>query len=115
NPRTTGIDTLPRPDALRHHPGPGGTVALQRLVAGLDRERREAFVLTRVIGLSYAEAAEVCGCAVGTIRSRVFRARTDLAAALAEQDVEAGTDGAVRHGAGHHGGSGASVAAGEPR
>lgn len=97
SPRTTGIDTFHRADALRHHPGPGGAVELRHLIAGIDRERREAFVLTRVIGLSYAEAAEVCDCAVGTIRSRVFRARTDLAAALTEQDgdgPDAGTAGA---------------------
>ncbi|MFD2398142.1 sigma factor-like helix-turn-helix DNA-binding protein [Prauserella oleivorans] len=48
----------------------------------MDSERREAFVLTQVLGLSYAEAAEVCDCAVGTIRSRVFRARRDLVDAL---------------------------------
>ena len=43
--------------------------------AGLDEDRRTAFVLTQVLGLGYAEAAEVCGCPVGTIRSRVARAR----------------------------------------
>jgi len=35
-------------------------------------------VVTQLLGLSYAEAAEVCGCPVGTIRSRVARARADL-------------------------------------
>jgi len=44
----------------------------------LDHERREAFVLTQLVGLSYAEAADVCGCPVGTVRSRVARARADL-------------------------------------
>lgn len=38
-------------------------------------------ILTRVLGLSYAEAAEICGCPLGTIRSRVARARKDLIAA----------------------------------
>lgn len=56
----------------------GTQVELDLLVAGLDPERREAFVLTQVLGLSYAEAAHVCGCPVGTIRSRVARARMDL-------------------------------------
>jgi RNA polymerase sigma-70 factor, ECF subfamily len=42
-----------------------------------------------VVGLSYVEAAEVCGCPVGTIRSRVARAREDLIAAL-DQDRAAG-------------------------
>jgi RNA polymerase sigma-70 factor, ECF subfamily len=56
--------------------------AVRQLVAALDDHRREAFVLTQVLGLSYAEAAEVCRCPVGTIRSRVARARDDLVRAL---------------------------------
>ncbi|MFF0470986.1 sigma-70 family RNA polymerase sigma factor [Micromonospora zamorensis] len=56
-------------------------VTLHRLIAGLIRERREAFVATHVLGLSYAEAADVCQCPVGTIRSRVARAREDLVTA----------------------------------
>jgi RNA polymerase sigma-70 factor (ECF subfamily) len=59
-----------------------GEVLLRILVEGLDSDRREAFVLTQVLDLSYAEAAEVCGCPIGTIRSRVARAREDLVAAL---------------------------------
>jgi RNA polymerase sigma-70 factor, ECF subfamily len=57
---------------------PAGSVAVRALVAALDPERREAFVLTQVVGLSYAEAADVCSCPVGTIRSRVARARAEL-------------------------------------
>lgn len=59
-------------------------VVLDQLVGALDPERRDAFVLTQALGLSYADAAEVCGCPVGTIRSRVARARDDLLAALAD-------------------------------
>jgi RNA polymerase sigma-70 factor (ECF subfamily) len=58
------------------------SVALHDLLAALDGERREAFVLTQLVGLSYAEAADVCGCPVGTIRSRVARARADLVTAF---------------------------------
>jgi RNA polymerase sigma-70 factor (ECF subfamily) len=61
------------------------------LVAELDDDRRVAFVLTQFVGLPYAEAAEVCGCPVGTIRSRVARARADLLAAL--DDTGTGTGG----------------------
>lgn len=64
-------------------PDHGRTVVLRQVIAALDPERREAFVLTQVLGLSYAEVAEICGCAVGTIRSRVFRAREELSSALA--------------------------------
>ncbi len=59
-------------------------VMLQRLIAGLDPQRREAFVATQLVGLSYEEAAAVIGCPVGTIRSRVARARADLAQAMAD-------------------------------
>jgi RNA polymerase sigma-70 factor, ECF subfamily len=52
--------------------------AVADLLARLDPARREAFVLTQLLGLPYAEAAEVVGCPVGTIRSRVARARGDL-------------------------------------
>jgi RNA polymerase sigma-70 factor (ECF subfamily) len=58
------------------------------LLARLDPDRREAFVLTQLLGLPYAEAAEVAGCPVGTIRSRVARARADLIGSLG--GVEAG-------------------------
>ena len=64
----------------------GGTVAAQDVLDRLDPERREAFVLTQLMGLPYAEAAEVVGCPVGTIRSRVARARADLVEALAAAD-----------------------------
>lgn len=60
-------------------------VVLRQLLERLSPERRLAFVVTQVLGLSYAEAAEVCDCPVGTIRSRVARARDDLVAALREQ------------------------------
>jgi RNA polymerase sigma-70 factor (ECF subfamily) len=63
-------------------PDIGDGVALRALLATVEPGRREAFVLTQVVGLSYAEAAEVCGCPVGTIRSRVARARDHLVAEL---------------------------------
>jgi len=56
--------------------------AVTDLLARLDADRREAFVLTQLLGLPYAEAAEVVRCPVGTIRSRVARARADLIASL---------------------------------
>ena len=54
---------------------PGTTAALVR---GLEADQRDAFVLTQVLGLSYQEAADALGCPIGTIRSRVARARADL-------------------------------------
>jgi RNA polymerase sigma-70 factor, ECF subfamily len=50
------------------------------LLHRLGPDRREAFALTQLAGLSYEEAAAVVGCPIGTIRSRVARARDDLRA-----------------------------------
>jgi len=63
-----------------------GDVALDELVRDLDHDRRTAFVLTQIVGLSYDEAAQVCRCPVGTIRSRVSRARADLLGVLRSND-----------------------------
>ncbi|WP_394619852.1 sigma-70 family RNA polymerase sigma factor [Lentzea sp. JNUCC 0626] len=62
-------------------------VELTVLLAGLAPERREALLLTQVLGLSYAEAAEVAGCPIGTVRSRVARAREDLINGQGHEDV----------------------------
>jgi RNA polymerase sigma-70 factor (ECF subfamily) len=73
-----------RSDREEAVPAATGEVDLDALVAALEPDRRAAFVLTQVVGLSYAEAAEVCEVPVGTIRSRVARARADLLDLLAE-------------------------------
>ncbi|WP_215457318.1 sigma-70 family RNA polymerase sigma factor [Streptomyces sp. ATCC 21386] len=59
-------------------PGFDDGVALLDLLETLSDERREAFLLTQVVGLSYEEAAGFLGCPVGTVRSRVSRARMAL-------------------------------------
>ncbi|MFG3041367.1 sigma-70 family RNA polymerase sigma factor [Streptomyces sp. NPDC048330] len=63
-------------------PGFEDGVALAELLSSIPAERRDAFVLTQLLGLPYAEAAEAIGCPVGTVRSRVARARTSLIALL---------------------------------
>ena len=77
------LDT--RPSAARFE----DIIEIRMLLDGLDADRRDALMLTQVLGLSYAEAAEVCGCPIGTIRSRVARAREDLISA-AHRDDEVG-------------------------
>ena len=52
--------------------------SLQMALAQLPDEHREALILVGAAGLSYEEAAEICGCALGTIKSRVNRARARL-------------------------------------
>jgi RNA polymerase sigma-70 factor (ECF subfamily) len=53
-------------------------------------EHREILVLVSAAGLSYEEAADVCGCAVGTIKSRLNRARGELKKVLAKSRGLAG-------------------------
>lgn len=67
-------------------PAPSGEIHVGMLIGGLPKDRRLAFVLTQTLGLSYAEAAEVCACPVGTIRSRVARAREDLLRQLRQEE-----------------------------
>jgi RNA polymerase sigma-70 factor (ECF subfamily) len=59
--------------------------ALQRALAALADENREAIVLYDVLGASYAEIAELQGVAEGTVKSRIFRGRRELAALLEGQ------------------------------
>ncbi len=66
-----------------HSPDPAGEVAATDLLGHLEPNRRAAFVLTQLLRLSYEQAAVVCGCPPGTIRSRVARARGDLIALTA--------------------------------
>lgn len=67
-------------------PGFDDGVATADLLDTLAPERRAAFVLTQILGLSYQEAAQVCRCPLGTLRSRIVRAREDLIALLREDE-----------------------------
>ena len=60
---------------------------LRRAMNMLPDDQREALVLIGAGGLSYEEAAEICGTAVGTIKSRVSRARVRVAELLEEGDL----------------------------
>ncbi len=67
--------------ALKTPPTQDWSVAVHALRDALQRlppEHREALILVGAAGLSYEEAAEICGCALGTIKSRVNRARARL-------------------------------------
>ena len=70
---------------------PEAPVALDELRLGLAKlpsEQREALVLVGAGGFAYEEAAEICGCAVGTVKSRVSRARRALQAILENGSYE---------------------------
>lgn len=66
------------------YPDPAAQLGAADLLRRLPDERRGAFVLTQMLGLSYVEAADVEGVPVGTIRSRVARARAELVDALGD-------------------------------
>jgi len=63
--------------------------ALQAALQQLPLEHREALILVGAAGMTYEEAAEICGCALGTIKSRVNRARVRL---LKIMDAEQASD-----------------------
>ncbi|PWL24867.1 MAG: RNA polymerase subunit sigma-70 [Altererythrobacter sp. XM-24bin4] len=60
---------------------------LHRALLTLPPERREALLLVGAGGFSYEEAANICGCAIGTIKSRVGRARVALTSMMEEGSI----------------------------
>ncbi len=60
---------------------------LHRALLTLPPERREALLLVGAGGFSYEEAANICGCAIGTIKSRVGRARAALTSMMEEGSI----------------------------
>lgn len=65
-------------------------------LATLPSDQREALLLVGAEGFSYEEAAEICGCAVGTIKSRVNRARNRLVEVLDDQELKGGQGAAAQ-------------------
>ncbi|HJS91742.1 MAG TPA: sigma-70 family RNA polymerase sigma factor [Steroidobacteraceae bacterium] len=72
------VELLPEPSVPPDHDGKLELRDLNRALASLSPGQRTALILVSVSGFSYEEAAEICGCAVGTIKSRVARARETL-------------------------------------
>lgn len=70
-------------------------VDLYRALQALPEEQREALILVGAGGFGYDEAAAICGCAVGTIKSRVSRARRALAAVIEQGNLPDGGPGAT--------------------
>jgi RNA polymerase sigma-70 factor, ECF subfamily len=63
------------------------STALEEFIRALSFDYRTAFVMTQLLGFSYAEAANMCEVPIGTIRSRVARARDALISALAAAEA----------------------------
>ena len=87
-------------ETLKSHPEQTGRVEFEEFRAALDKlpqDQREALILVGASGFSYEDAAMICGCAIGTIKSRVNRARSKLAALLYVEGAEDfGPDETVR-------------------
>jgi RNA polymerase sigma-70 factor (ECF subfamily) len=80
---------LPERPSGDHAAAVVASIDLERAVSALPPEDRDAFNAIALFGLSYADAATVLGVPAGTVKSRVFRARRSLVAALG-LDAKAG-------------------------
>ncbi len=69
--------------------------AMRAALQQLPSEHREALVLVGAAGLTYEEAAEICGCALGTIKSRVNRARARLLKIMDAEDANDALVGSI--------------------
>ncbi|MFL6818741.1 MAG: sigma-70 family RNA polymerase sigma factor [Bradyrhizobium sp.] len=85
---------------LKTQPAQNAHLEFEEFRAALDKlpqDQREALILVGASGFSYEDAAAICGCAVGTIKSRVNRARSKLSALLYVEGTEDfGPDETVR-------------------
>jgi RNA polymerase sigma-70 factor (ECF subfamily) len=78
-------------DSLTSLPNQTASLEMDEFRKALDHlppDQREALILVGASGFSYEEAAHICGCAVGTIKSRVNRARTRLAELLSVESAD---------------------------
>jgi len=78
-------------ESLKSHPEQNSRLEFQEFRTALSKlppDQREALILVGASGFSYEEAAAICDCAVGTIKSRVNRARTRLADLLSIEGSE---------------------------
>ena len=78
-------------ETLKSHPEQYGRVEFEEFrtaLAKLPADQREALVLVGASGFSYEEAATICECAVGTIKSRVNRARTRLSELMSVESFD---------------------------
>jgi RNA polymerase sigma-70 factor, ECF subfamily len=78
-------------ETLKSQPEQPGRLEFEELpgaLAKLPPDQREALILVGASGLSYEEAAQICGCPIGTIKSRVNRARGRLAELLSIESID---------------------------
>ena len=88
----TASHVLAAPAGQEHHVE---LADMQRALMHLPQPQREALILVGAGGFAYEEAAEICGCAVGTIKSRVARGRVALEQLLTEGKLPSRRDSAT--------------------
>ncbi len=71
----------------RAPPDPSTRVALRTALDGLPDELRRAFTLVEILGFDYAEASTILDWPIGTLKSRMFRARRLLVDALTDEEA----------------------------
>lgn len=93
--RATSLDKDVAEQTIVANTSPEQAVHLNELRRGLQmlsNDQREALILVGASGLTYDDAAEVCGCATGTIKSRVSRARQSLEIIMEEGKFDKAAD-----------------------
>jgi RNA polymerase sigma-70 factor, ECF subfamily len=98
--RNCGMDALRRqhsqstrqPVAMPGASDPAARAELAQAIEGLSADHRQPFLLIEVFGLSYREAADVLSLKVGTVKSRMHRARQTLIRALTDTETDAEED-----------------------
>ncbi len=83
--RVAGFDAVAGERALQQAPAQPALLDLEdvrRALATLPQDQQEALILFAAAGMTYEEIAAICGCAVGTVKSRINRGRLALTAAL---------------------------------
>jgi RNA polymerase sigma-70 factor (ECF subfamily) len=89
--RTVHREKLEREPPQAGPTDPQARLELQTALAAVSDDHREPFLLIEVFGLSYQEAADVLGVRVGTVKSRMHRARKAMMGALALEEDAGGS------------------------
>lgn len=94
--RATSLEQNVAEDTIMASESPDASVRLNELryaLGALSDDQREALILVGASGMSYEEAAEICGVATGTIKSRVSRARKTLEGIMEDGNFDKTDDG----------------------
>lgn len=89
------VSTKPATDPTQEWSARGREIA--EAIQRLPTHQREVVTLIGVLGTSYEDAAEICGCAIGTVKSRLNRARLKLLEELGEASAHSSVERSDHH------------------